>query len=95
MKNLPTFENFINESEYAINEAKAVPCKVMGSIGDFQLFDRKDGNKEIILIVTDKTGSQYEFPVIVKASATKEKLKERFYSGKAISIPTEWIESFK
>jgi hypothetical protein len=85
---------YANESN-ELNEAK---WKVLGSIGNFQIFDDSEIGKHIILIV-GKGYDQKELPVPVKPTDTPEKLDKRFYQGKQInvkeSVDIEFIDEGK
>ncbi len=89
MKNLKTFKNFVNEN-YLINEAK---WEVLGSIGDFKIFDDPKIGKHIILIL-GKGMDQLEHPVPVKPKDTPEKLYNRFYQGRQINIKESFNENY-
>lgn len=81
MKNIRTFDQFVNEN-YLVNEAK---WEVLGSIGDFQVFPDKEKGDHIILII-GKGGDQREYPVYLKKRDTADKLRDRYYHGRQINI---------
>jgi hypothetical protein len=67
----------------SVNEAKKV--KVIGSLGNFKVFNNSKDGDHIILIVGSGS-DQKEHPVSLKKSDTPEKLRKRFYVGKEMKI---------
>lgn len=71
---------------------KNTKVKVLGSIGNFQIFNDAENGDHIILLL-GKGFAQFEYPVSVDPNKI-DKVMKKYYSGKEISIPTEYVESF-
>ena len=73
-----------------ITEAK---WKVLGSMGDFQVFPDKEKGDHIILLL-GKGPDQMEHPIYLKKRDTADKLRDRYYHGKQINIKESLNEAF-